>query len=163
MSGQILVSLKRNDRAEDFLPCLETLASPDTKVVFLVRNSIDSWQELQDHWITAESIRDVITAGEKLIVKYSWEAQKASAEQKVSGARRELQARGVNVAVEIYHGSLKQAIENYRMAGELRLIVMRGGIKNRVLEMFRDMIPRLRSFNRSGFSAVMLLRPRRTA
>jgi DNA-binding LacI/PurR family transcriptional regulator len=161
MAGQILVPLKRQDRAEEFLPYLEALASPGTKVVFLTRNSIDSWHELQDHWITAESAREAMAAGEKLIGKYSWEAQKEWAEHKFSGARQALQDRGVDVAVEIYRGALREAIENCMTRGEVRLIVMRGGIKSRLLEMFRGMIPLLGSLNRSGFSPVMLLRPRR--
>lgn len=161
MAEQILVSLKRHDRVEEFLPYLENVARPGTKVVFLIRNSIDSWHQLQDHWITAESAREAMAAGQKIIVKYSWEAQRDCAEERVSGVRQALQSQGVDVGVEIYRGALREAIQNCMNNGEVHLVVMRAGVKSHLLQLLRGVILWRGLLKRSAFSPMLLLRPDR--
>ncbi|HEU4340811.1 MAG TPA: universal stress protein, partial [Candidatus Binatia bacterium] len=150
-----LVSLKKGDRVEDFVPYIENVARPGTKVVFLIRNSTESWRHLKDHWISAESAREAIAASQEIIAKYSWEAQREWAEQKISNARYALQQRGIEVEVEIYRGALREAIKNYTNDGGAHLIMMRAGMRARLLHSIR---PWLGSLRRSNFSPVLLLR-----
>jgi hypothetical protein len=155
MSEPILISLKKGDRVEDFVPYIENVARPGTKVVFLIRNSIESWHHLKDYWITADSAREAMVAGQEIISKYSWEAQREWADRKISTARYALQNRGIEVAFEIYRGSLREVIKNYTSGGGVHLIMMRAGIKARLLHSIR---PWLGSLRRSNFSPVLLLR-----
>lgn len=158
MAEQILVCLKRHDRIEDFVPYIENVARPGTKIVFLIRNSIELWQHLKDHWITAESAREAMLAGQEIIATYSSEAQRGWVEQKISSARHHLQNRGLEVVVEIYRGALRNVIKNYLNNGGVHLIMIRAGIKGRFLRLLSTVTPRLGSLNRSGFSPVLMLR-----
>lgn len=45
--------------------------------------------------------------------KYSWEGQRAMAEEMVAPWRNALEKMGVSTAVEIYTGSLSSLVENY--------------------------------------------------
>jgi hypothetical protein len=95
------------------------------RVVFLVRYPVDPWVWFQDHWVTTESSRNAMLAGRKVIEKYSWEGQRALAEEMVAPWRYVLQKIGVTVAVDVYTGSLSSVVETYCSEDETSL-VMRG-------------------------------------
>jgi hypothetical protein len=158
MAEQILVCLERHDWIEDFVPYIEHVARPGTKVIFLMRNSIESWQHLKDHWITAESAREAMLAGQEIIATYSSEAQRRWAEQKISSERRAFENKGLEVVVEIYRGALRKAIKNYLSGGGVHLVMIRAGMKSRILRLLPNLASRLGSLRRYDFSPILLLR-----
>ena len=112
-AGQILVVLKEHDRVEKMTPSLEQLARPGMRVVFLVPYPVGLWRYVRDHWITTESVSEAMLSGSQIMEHYSWEAQRALAERKVMAARDALRKKDVQVAVELYTGSLRRALRDY--------------------------------------------------
>jgi hypothetical protein len=70
---QILVAMKKRDRAQEIVPTLEKMAEPGMKVTFLFSYPVDAWAWLRDHWVVTESTRGAVSEVKKLAVKYSWE------------------------------------------------------------------------------------------
>jgi hypothetical protein len=55
--------------------------------------------------------------------KYSWEGQRALAEEMVAPWRYVLQKIGIRVAVDVYTGSLSSMVENYRRGDGISLVM----------------------------------------
>jgi nucleotide-binding universal stress UspA family protein len=124
MAGKIVVALTRLDRVADIIPYLENLARSGTRVIFLFRYPVGFGSCLRDYWIESESAKKVILAGRKLADRYSWEAQKAAAEEKIAAACNALRARGIVSEVELYTGSLKARLREHTAAGNVDWIIM---------------------------------------
>jgi hypothetical protein len=123
MAGQILVPFNSHLRVEDIISVVEEAAKPGMSVVFLVRYPVDPWVWFRDHWVTTESSRNAMLAGEKVIEKYSWEGQRALAEEMVAPWRYVFQKIGVTVAVDVYTGSWSSVVETYSREGEISLVM----------------------------------------
>ena len=123
MSGQILVPFNSHLRVEDIVSVIEKDAKPGMRVVFLVRYPIDPWEWFRDHWVTTESSRNAMLAGRKVMEKYSWEGQRALAEEMVAPWRYVLQKMGVKATVDVYTGSLSSVVENYSRGDEISLVM----------------------------------------
>jgi hypothetical protein len=162
MAGQILVPLKRHDRIEEILPYLEKIAQPGMRVVFLVPYPIEAWLWLQDHWVSTESTREAMSAGRKIMERHSWEMQKGLAEQKISLGCDALHRQGVQVAVDVYTGNLRRIIEDYAANGDVDLIMLQAGSRNRITKLMWRTIPLFGLFNRPSFPPVLLLYPDHT-
>jgi len=123
MAGQILVPFNSDLRVNDIISVIEEAAKPGMRVVFLVRYPVDPWVWFRDHWVTTESSRDAVLAGRKVIEKYSWEGQRALAEEMVAPWRYVLQKMGVKATVDVYTGSLSSVVENYSRGDEISLVM----------------------------------------
>jgi hypothetical protein len=113
MAGQILIPFNSHLRIKETLSVIKEAAKPGMGVVFLVRYPVNPWAWFRDHWVTTESARDAMLAGREVVERYSWEGQRALAEEMVAPWRHALQKIGVNATVEVYTGSLSSAVENY--------------------------------------------------
>jgi len=125
MAGQILIPFNSHLQLEDIISVIEEAAKPGMRVVFLVRYPVDPWVWFRDHWVTTESSRDAMLAGGKVMERYSWEGQRALAEEMVAPWRHVLQKMGVKATVDVYTGSLSSVVETYSRGDETSL-VMRG-------------------------------------
>ena len=123
MSGQILVPFNSHLQLEDLISVIEEAAKPGMRVVFLIRYPVDPWVWFRDHWVTTESSRDAVLAGRKVIEKYSWEGQRALAEEMVGPWRYVLQKMGVKATVNVYTGSLSSVVENYSRGDEISRVM----------------------------------------
>ena len=123
MAGQILVPFNSHLRVEDIISVIEEAAKPGMRVVFLVRYPVDPWVWFRDHWVTTESSRNAMLAGGKVMEKYSWEGQRALAEEMVAPWRYVLEKMGVKATVEVYTGSLSSAVEAYCREDETSLVM----------------------------------------
>jgi hypothetical protein len=123
MAGQILVPFNSHLRVEDIVSVIGEAAKPGVRVVFLVRYPPDPWVWFRDHWVTTESARDATLAGRKVVEKYSWEGQRALAEEMVAPWRYVLQKMGVEASVALYTGSLSSVVETYRRADKTSLVI----------------------------------------
>ena len=123
MSGQILVPFNSHLRVEDIISVIEKAAKPGMGVVFLVRYPVDSWEWFRDHWVTTESSRNAMLAGGKVMEKYSWERQRALAEEMVAPWGYVLEKMGVKAAVAVYTGSLSSVVENYSRGDGISLVM----------------------------------------
>ena len=123
MSGQILVPFNSHLQLEDLISVIEEAAKPGMRVVFLIRYPVDPWVWFRDHWVTTESSRDAVLAGRKVIEKYSWEGQRALAEEMVGPWRYVLQKMGVKATVAVYTGSLSSVVENHSREDGISLVM----------------------------------------
>jgi hypothetical protein len=123
MTGQILVALSSRDRIEEVIPHIEEMATAGMRVVFLIRFPADPWTWLQDHWVTTESSREATLVGRKIMERYSWDLQRALAEERVAPWHPVLQNIGVEVSVDLFTGSFASAAASYNGGGEFSLIM----------------------------------------
>jgi hypothetical protein len=123
MAGQILIPFNSDLRVKDIISVIEEAAKPGMRVVFLIRYPVDSWVWFRDHWVTTESSRGAMLAGTKVMERYSWEGQRALAEEMVAPWRYVLQKMGVRASVDIYTGSFSSVLEKYRRGDEISLVM----------------------------------------
>jgi len=123
MAGQILVPFNSHLRVRDVISVIEEAAKPGMRVVFPVRYPVDRWVWCRDHWITTESSRDALLAGRKIMEKYSWDRQRALAEETVAPWCHVLQKMGVKAIVDVYTGSLSSVVETYSRGDEISLVM----------------------------------------
>lgn len=162
MTAQILVVLKRNEQVEEILPYVEKIAQPGMKVVFLSRYPVaGDFLWLRDHWITAESTSEAILAGRSVVEQYSWEVQRALAEQKVSAARKALRKKGIEVAIDIYAGSVSRLVRDYAVGEDVQLIMMGAGHGHPVARLLRRAAAFFGLFGEHSAAPVLLFSPRR--
>lgn len=159
MAEQILVSLKRNDRLEQVIPYIEKVAQPGVRVIFLMPYPVEARLWLQDHWVATESPREAVLTGRKVVQNYSWEMQRRLAEHKVFRAQEALRKRGVEIAVDVYTGSLRKVIGAYRAKGNIYLIMMRAGSGFAMMRFVHKMGSLFGLFQWRSFSPMLLLHP----
>ena len=161
MAGKILVALKRDDRLEEIIPYIEKIAQPGMKVVFLLHYPVaGDFLWLGDHWITTESPREALLAGQRIVEKYSWDVQRGLAEQRVLIAREALRRKGIEVAVELYTDSLGRVVRDYTASGDVHLIMMGAGRSHPMMRLLQRTVPLLGLFRRPSFQPVLLVCPR---
>jgi hypothetical protein len=111
MMKQILIPLKRRDRIDEMIPYVEKVARPGMRVIFLIPRPVDLFGWFEDHFVNTESVTRAIHAALRIGAKYSVEGQRRLAERIVAPARDALQRQGVEVAVDVYKGGVKRAVQ----------------------------------------------------
>ncbi len=159
MPGQILVALRRNERLEQIIPYIERVAQPGMRVVFLIPYPVEAWLWLQDHSVTTESRREAMLAGKKITERYCWEVQTTLADQKLFLAREVLHRKGVEIAADVYTGSLRKVIGDYTSKGDVHLIMMCAGNGLPMMRFLHGMLSVFGLFKRPSLSPMLLLRP----
>ena len=159
MPGQILVALKRNDRLERIIPYIERVAQPGMRVVCLMPYPVEARLWVQDHWVVTESPLEALLMGRKIVENYSWEMQRRLAEHKVFRAQDALRKRGVEIAVDVYAGSLRRVVGDYMAKEDVCLIMMQSGSGLAVVRFLHRMLSLFGLFKRPNVSPVLLLHP----
>src|SRR6266542_3889569 len=108
MNKQILVPMKRNDRAEDLMPYVEEVARAGMKAVFMVPYPVDGFR-----WSREDCGRKAIEEGIRLADYYNWDTNLRKAKERIAPALKALSVKGIEVAVELYAGSMRRAIQEY--------------------------------------------------
>ena len=122
--SKILVGLGQHDQVEEVLPYLERVAEPTMKVVCLVRYPVEARNYLRDHWVTTDWTRAARLAGRRLMARYSWDAQKRLAEEKIVPVFQAMHKKAVNVEVDLYTGLLRTAVLDRSADGDVRWIII---------------------------------------
>jgi hypothetical protein len=156
MSKEILVAVKTQDRIEDIIPCLERVAQPGTKVTFLLRYPVDGYTRANEVELFSRSLEET----KRLTKHYSWDENIKRAEKKVSPAFEVLSRKGAEVAVDLYAGSLRKAISNHALKGDVHSIMTRAGIGHWIASFFNGTNSVFRLLKRPSFSPVLLIQPR---
>jgi len=160
MAGEILVAVKGGDPIEEIVPYLEKITQPGVRVLFLIPYPVESRLYWRDHWVTAESARKVMLVERRVNDRYSWEMQKGLAEEKISPARKALQKRRVDVAVEVYTGSLRKKIREYTASGGASLVLMPGESYHPFMRLLQGMVTLFGLLRRPSIPTVILLNPK---
>ena len=155
MNKKILVPLAENDRAEEMIPYVEKVARAGIEVVFLVRYPVGGFIWAKEEF----GIRAALEA-KKLVNYYSWEENLRRAAKKISYASEVLGCKGVEVAADVYAGSLKKALRSHTLNGDVHLIMTRVGIGDWIARLFGGPGSVFKWFNCPSFSPVLLINPR---
>jgi hypothetical protein len=155
MAGQILVALKRDDQVDQVIPYIEEIAKPGMQVVFLIHYPVDGFAWLQARQMVMETGMTGALVAQKMAERYAMEGQKRLAHRKLFPACESLGKRGVEVAVDVYAGSLKKVVERYTRNGSVHVVVMPANAfpVMRFLQCVVSLFKRHRSY------PVLLLRP----
>jgi hypothetical protein len=159
MAKTILVPIKRNDKVEEVLPCIEKLAQPGSHVTFLTSYPVGQWQTwLRDHRITTETRQKATLAGRHLVDNYCWETQRILAEQRLSPCRETLKQKGIESSVSLYTGSLRKLVQEYEAEADVFLLLTHPQKQNPIYRVWWEMIFPYWLFTRFTFSPTPLLR-----
>jgi hypothetical protein len=127
MEGKILVGLRPNDDVEEIIPYLERMAKPGMKVVCLIRYPLEPRNYLRDHWVTTDSTRCALAASRKVMDRYSWDAQKQRAKEKLAAVSRAMQKKAVDVEIDLYTGSLQTSVLDRTGDSDVRWVIIPAG------------------------------------
>jgi hypothetical protein len=159
VNKKILVPLGQNDRAEEMIPYVDRVARPGMTVVFLVRYPVDGfiWAKEEFGMKAALEAKQLVNYYSNY---YSWEGNLQRAQKTVSSARDALRPKGIEVAVDIYAGSLKKAVQSHTLNGDVHLIMTRTGIGDWIARLFDGTGSVFDWFRRPRFFPVLLINPR---
>jgi hypothetical protein len=155
MNKKILVPLAQNDRAEEVLPYVERVARPGMTVVFLMRYPVGGFLFGKE-----ECGMTAVLEAKKLASYYTWEENLRRAAEQVSSEDAALRPKGIEVAVDVYAGSLKKAVRSHTLNGDVHLIMTRAGIGNWIARLFDGTASVFDCFKRPRFFPVLLINPR---
>jgi hypothetical protein len=155
MNKKILVPLARNDRTEEMIPYIERVARPGMNVVFLVRYPVDGFIWAKEEY----GMRAALQARE-LVNYYSWENNLENAKRRLSHVSEALRVIGVEATVDLYAGSLKNAVRSHTINGDVHLIVTHAGLGDRIAALVDGTTSLSKLFKRPRFSPVLLTQVR---
>ena len=158
MNKQILVPMKRSDRAEDLIPYVEKVSRPGIKVIFMVPYPTDGFC-----WAREEFGRKAIEQAKKLADYYRWETNVEKAKDRIAPLLKSLTAKGIEVEVDLYAGSMRSAVKDYSAKGDVHLIVTSASIGQRIAGVFNGSNSLGDLFKRPVLSPVLLIHPARAA
>jgi len=157
MAGKILVFLKRRDRVEQILPCLEKFARPGMRVILLIPYPQELWLWVRDYSVVTESPWEAIQAGKKIVEGCSGELQKRLAEQRFLPACEALRKKGIDVEIDLYTSSLRRVVHDSAANREVHLIMIRAWIRYLLGRFWMKMIRLSGSLGRSTPAPVLLV------
>jgi hypothetical protein len=146
--------MKRSDRAEDLIPYVEKVSRPGIKVIFMVPYPTDGFC-----WAREEFGRKGIEEAKRLADYYRWDTNVQRAKERIAPLLKSLTSKGIEVAVDLYAGSMRSAVRNYAAKGDVHLIVTRAGIGQRIAGVFNGSNSLFDLFKRPVLSPVLLIHP----
>ncbi len=156
MAKQILVPLKRDDQVKAIIPNIERIAQPGMRVVFLLRYPLDGFQaHIRAGRVTGETGIPSPKKVRKIGERYSMDSQQQMARQKVLPACDALQKKGAEVTVDVYTGSLNDAVQSYTANGDVHLLMAHAGIGHLISRFLRNLASVLRSVKRPSSSPTL--------
>jgi hypothetical protein len=124
MGETILIAVKRHEQIEEIIPSLKNAVKAGTRLVFLVRSHVSSFQLCCLNYV--ETLQPGASAA--LAARYSsFGAQAQFVERRISAACEVLSSQGIVVIVHPYTGRLRKAIRKYTAREDVQLIVMAKG------------------------------------
>jgi hypothetical protein len=146
--------MKRSDRAEDLIPYVEKVSRPGIKVIFMVPYPTDGFC-----WAREEFGRKGIEEAKRLADYYRWDTNVQRAKERIAPLLKSLTSKGIEVAVDLYAGSMRSAVRNYAAKGDVHLIVTRAGIGQRIDGFLNGSNSLFDLFKRPVLSPVLLIHP----
>jgi nucleotide-binding universal stress UspA family protein len=110
-------------------------------------------------WSHEEIGRKAIEEGIRLASYYNWDSNLRKARERIAPALKALSVKGIEVAVELYAGSMRRAIQEYAAKGDVHLIVSRAGIGQKIAGLLTGNSSLFDLFKRPSFNQVLLIHP----
>jgi hypothetical protein len=156
---KILVPLKKHDRIEEFIPYIEELAEPGASVVFLVHRPVSGFKWLQAYCGIAQCGLEKTLAVRRMIESCSLKTRMQLARRRVFQTCETLHDMGLNFTVDVHTGGLRKTLKRYANSGDPKLLVMRPGIGQRIMNALHGPGSVRSVFGRSFSSYALLLHP----
>jgi hypothetical protein len=150
--------MKRSDRAKDLVPYVEKVSRPGMKVIFMVPYPTDGFC-----WAREEFGRKAIEQAKRLADYYRWDTNVQKARDRIAPLLKSLTAKGIEVEVDLYAGSMRSAVRNYAAKGDVHLIVTSASIGQRIAGVLNGSNSLGDLFKRPVLSPVLLIHPARAA
>jgi hypothetical protein len=154
MDKKILVPMKRNDRVEDFILYVEKVARPGMKVIFMIPYPVEGFR-----WPREEFGRKATQEAKMLASYYSWDTNVQEAKERILPTSKVLVSSGIEVAADVYAGSVRRAVRDYAAKGDIHLIVTRAGMGERIAGLLNGSSSLFDLFKRPTLSPVLLIHP----
>ena len=159
MAARILVPLKKHDRIEQIVPCIEKVADPGASVVFLVHRPVNGLKWLQAYCGIAQCGLGKTLTVRRMVESYSLKTRMQLAQGGVFKNCEALHDMGLNFTVDVYTGSVRKTLRSYANNGDASLLVMRPGIGQRIKSFLQGVDSIGTMFRRPTASSVLLLHP----
>ena len=161
MNRQVLVPLKGRDRIEEFLPYVEDIAQPDTKIVFLIHFGTRHYKELAGQLLAFQT-GPPVNSSLNCTAPQDRDDGESTVERQIQIASEELRSRGVKIEVKFCTGSLRKMVQEYMQSDPVPLVMMSRG-RNRFLSWLNEICLSLRVAKPSPAMPVLLLHPGKVA
>jgi hypothetical protein len=158
MAEKILVALKSQDRLSGMIPYIEDVAKPGMKVVLLIPFGPQTGFSVpRDNFpLTVEEAKFGNQETRLIGRAQSIEEQKRLAEHRVFLAIEKLLKKGIDVTVDVYTGSLRGALRNYELKGNVHMIMKRAGKALMMMQFFCRMAPNFILLKQPRFSPMRM-------
>jgi hypothetical protein len=158
MAAKILVPLKRHDRVEQIVQCIEKVAEPGASVVFLVHHPVNGFKWLQAYCGIAQCGLEKTFVIRRMMESYSLKTRAQLAQRRVFQTCKALHDMDLNITVDVYTGRLRKTLKSYENNGDTQLLIMRLGIAQRIMS-FLHWVDAIGTMVRGPTSSVLLLYP----
>lgn len=158
MATKIIVPLKKHDRLDEIVPCIEEVAEPGASVVFLVHHLVSGFKWLQAYSAISQCGIETALVIRRMMESYSTRMRMQLARQKVFCTCETLLRLRVIVTVDTYAGSLSKTLSSYVSHEDVQFVVMQPGIGQRIASYLPGMVS-IRSRFRHPFSSSIFIRP----
>jgi hypothetical protein len=156
VAGQILISLRGSDRIEQFLPYIEKVAQPGTKIIFLVHYGLTAFKELTDQvFSVCAGITTRAGNGDEEQLK----RRTRSAEVAILPACVALREKGMEITVSVFAGPLHKVVRGYSQKEDIDLIMMHPGAGNWVVRSLRKIGSLSHFFRPQALPPVLVFHP----
>lgn len=156
MNDRILVPLNKHDRLEEIVTYIDKVARPGASVVFLVRHPVNGLKWLQAYCGIAQCGLEKNLAVRRMIESYSVKMRMQLVERRVFRTCGALHDMGLNVAVDVYTDSLREALRSYANHGDAPLVIMQPGIGQRIVSFLQGAVSIRRMLAKPFPSSVIL-------
>jgi hypothetical protein len=156
MARQILVFLRRDEKMEEVIPCIEKIARPGMKIVFLVHSAKDGFASIDDCQIGPGPEVETTLGSSGMAQAVDLQQQKRLTEEKVLPACRRLLKMGVGVGVDVYTGSLRKSLGRYTSNGDVDVLMMPAGLGLKVMKFLHGRFSYQRLFQATAASPMFV-------
>ena len=160
MPGRIIIPMSGSDRIDEVLPYLERVAQPDMKAVFLIHIDLSRFEEMTGQLLAIDTGLGSASLPGRNNSDELLEQRIRLAEARIFPACAALRARGVEIVVNVFAGSLRKAVRDYTLQEEVHLVMMRGEAGSRLIRTLRHAVSYLRRFRpETPLPPVLLFHP----
>jgi hypothetical protein len=110
-------------------------------------------------WAREEFGRKAIEQAKRLADYYGWDTNLEKAKARIAPFLKSFTAKGIDVAVELYAGSMRGAVKGHATKGDVHLIVTSASIGQRIAGVLSGSNSLLDLFKRPVLSPVLLIHP----
>ena len=160
--GKILIPLRHYDGIELFIPYIEKVARPGSKIIFLIHVGHRRFKPITDQLLAIHTgLSPALLPGDN--DDEVFDRRIRSVEQKLFPACVPLREKGMEIIVSVFAGSLRKVVRDYAEREEIHLVMMRSTARNWLSRSMRTAGSFVNFFRVQALPPVLLFHPRSVA